>query len=556
MKAVDAIPNPSLAPFALTSRHHCREVLFLVADDKVTGLQAREDIGPWAHNEVGRFDLVASQVPGTIGRNLGEPMKKTFATLLSFALTLSGMPSVVYGGADSPTLKDVYSKFEIALTSLVKVQQGGECTLEKSALEGRARKCREYIAEAAKAYLSDTSLQGTTGWTPWEKFVFEGHPDLKGTASLNNFNKLFTGLKVTACSTEQENKDLFHLIQLTLMRDVRDHLEGGTTGLASLHVASNFKEVRDCASAKSLYAHIHADMRDRLINKLLPLENSLLLSAYDTPKKREAFKDDAWVAALSGAASRKAFFDKHRAVARKEAAKSKSLPALNEKAETVQEMLSAVDRNFVQAAIGEDAKEATLAAISDANALAKSGDKSKAIELAKRIRVAVEKDHANYQTNSKPTTAKEQLERSSEIMKIVIDPNTSLDQIAQKVNGVFDNAGENNDILVRPGETAEERNGNTSAGNLTSNPPAEVEKPKGVEIVPDKEVGDDGGDAAAAAKVKKRKFKRSLLGAAYGAVFLGFFGMIFGGPIGALVMAAAGAAIMGGVVHMVNNRIS
>ncbi|MBI5595733.1 MAG: hypothetical protein HY928_06545 [Elusimicrobia bacterium] len=89
-------------------------------------------------------------------------------------------------------------------------------------------------------------------------------------------------------------------------------------------------------------------------------------------------------------------------------------------------------------------------------------------------------------------------------------------------------------------------------------PPAEVppiynagERPG---TTPDKEDGAKdkaGADAAA----KKKDLQRMAIGGMGGAIVLGVFGFIFGGPIGAIAMGALGFGLMAGVTYLNNHPI-
>ncbi|TPW20349.1 MAG: hypothetical protein FD126_1777 [Elusimicrobia bacterium] len=78
------------------------------------------------------------------------------------------------------------------------------------------------------------------------------------------------------------------------------------------------------------------------------------------------------------------------------------------------------------------------------------------------------------------------------------------------------------------------------------------------DIVNEKPAGAEDSEAkskAAEETKKKKNLQRMMIGGAGGAIVLGVFGFIFGGPIGALAMGAIGFGIMAGVTHMNNNPI-
>lgn len=79
----------------------------------------------------------------------------------------------------------------------------------------------------------------------------------------------------------------------------------------------------------------------------------------------------------------------------------------------------------------------------------------------------------------------------------------------------------------------------------------DIPTPHGQQVSPDKEKPDSAAEDAK----KKKDLQRMAIGAAGGAIVLGVFGFIFGGPIGAIAMAAIGAGIMAGVTYLNNNPI-
>lgn len=89
------------------------------------------------------------------------------------------------------------------------------------------------------------------------------------------------------------------------------------------------------------------------------------------------------------------------------------------------------------------------------------------------------------------------------------------------------------------------------AGPGTGAPGASIPSPHGQQVTPDAEAP---STAAADAK-KKKDLQRMAIGGAGGALVLGVFGFIFGGPIGALAMGALGFGLMAGVTYMNNNPI-
>jgi hypothetical protein len=62
-------------------------------------------------------------------------------------------------------------------------------------------------------------------------------------------------------------------------------------------------------------------------------------------------------------------------------------------------------------------------------------------------------------------------------------------------------------------------------------------------------------DGKADADKKKKNLQRAAIGGAGGALVLGVFGFIFGGPIGAIAMGAIGFGVMAGITYMNNNPI-
>lgn len=67
---------------------------------------------------------------------------------------------------------------------------------------------------------------------------------------------------------------------------------------------------------------------------------------------------------------------------------------------------------------------------------------------------------------------------------------------------------------------------------------------------------DDGASKTQADKEaahQATELKRAAVGGVGGALVLGIFGFIFGGPAGALLMAAVGAAVFGGLAYLNNN---
>lgn len=65
----------------------------------------------------------------------------------------------------------------------------------------------------------------------------------------------------------------------------------------------------------------------------------------------------------------------------------------------------------------------------------------------------------------------------------------------------------------------------------------------------------DKPDGKADADKKKKNLQRAAIGGAGGALVLGVFGFIFGGPIGAIAMGAIGFGVMAGITYMNNNPI-
>ncbi|TBR23686.1 hypothetical protein EPO15_05480 [bacterium] len=71
------------------------------------------------------------------------------------------------------------------------------------------------------------------------------------------------------------------------------------------------------------------------------------------------------------------------------------------------------------------------------------------------------------------------------------------------------------------------------------------------DVTPDKAPADTAAEDAK----KKKNLQRAMIGGAGGAAVLAVFGFIFGGPVGALLGAGIGFALLAGVTHLNNNPI-
>lgn len=80
---------------------------------------------------------------------------------------------------------------------------------------------------------------------------------------------------------------------------------------------------------------------------------------------------------------------------------------------------------------------------------------------------------------------------------------------------------------------------------------ADVPTPHGRQVTPDKAAADTSAEDAK----KKKDLQRMAIGGMGGAIVLGVFGFIFGGPIGAIAMGAIGFGLMAGVTYLNNNPI-
>lgn len=78
-----------------------------------------------------------------------------------------------------------------------------------------------------------------------------------------------------------------------------------------------------------------------------------------------------------------------------------------------------------------------------------------------------------------------------------------------------------------------------------------IPQPDPSQITPDKAPPDNSAEE----EKKKKNLQRAMIGGAGGAAVLAVFGFIFGGPVGALVGAGVGFALLAGVTHLNNNPI-
>ncbi|PCI32649.1 MAG: hypothetical protein COB53_12470 [Elusimicrobia bacterium] len=480
-------------------------------------------------------------------------MKKTFATLLSFALLGASFPSASFAAAEK-TLGEQLTALEKAVWQVRSVNQDGKCAFDAKLEADAVAECRTRIRELSGKYIAaPMESLPENGLSVFEQTIIVSHPDLKDSPALEDFAQLFTDGAVTGCEEPKDAAKLVMYMRLLLKKDFRSYIEGKPTFHFTDWIGWE-NAVGNCTQALQSIAIKHTALRDRIKSQFSPLETMLLDDIYEDEDEKQDYNEAAWAASLGSASDRRDFFHSQRAAARKHAKKSaKNLRKINEGAASIEGMLSAMDLNFIKNAVSDKTGAKYKSQIREANIDIDSGYRAPAVALAKRIRLAIKESLMHYGNDKVARTVKEQLTQFDRISAIALDSSNSPEQMISKINETFDNAPEQNSAIDTGGYAgglfADRKNqsrvrNNSGQGNTE------------VVIKPDREVNANAGaEAASKAKVKKRKFKRSLLGAAYGAVALGFFGMIFGGPIGLLIGALAGAAIMGGVVHMVNNKI-
>lgn len=108
------------------------------------------------------------------------------------------------------------------------------------------------------------------------------------------------------------------------------------------------------------------------------------------------------------------------------------------------------------------------------------------------------------------------------------------------------------DVARRENERERERQRRTNIAGDSVPPVTGAQERPGT--APDKEDGSKAkADAEAAAK--KKDLQRMAIGGMGGAIVLGVFGFIFGGPIGAIALGAVGFGIMAGVTYLNNHPI-
>jgi hypothetical protein len=477
-------------------------------------------------------------------------MKKTLASLLSILLPAVSCPRLSFA-AEKP-LKNYLNPQEQALWHITNFPEGAKCGLEDKVDDAGYGKCREALGKAAEQYLREADGLEKTKLVPVERTYIANHPKLAGTKGRANLEKLFGADGTASCKKAEDSEAIVLGLRDLLRRDFFAYREGTPGGAFSGTVQKEFPRAKDCETARKEVEDSNDDLYSAFINdNFSGMDSALLITKYPGDKIQEFHAKGREASIRGRAASGKFVAQTQKELKEFARASSQTLPAISEKAPSVREMLSQKDLAFLDEALTEEQKKVFDARIKDADKKLQANDPKPAIELAKGLRKIVSSSLLSYADDQTPEGAEAQLQRLKKAMDVALNPNLSDEDRLANIGKVLDGSKPSDQVVENaPGET--DSNANNGLGKTP--PMTEPKKPKGNMVVaaPNKKLDESAKDGAAAAKKKKRLLKRAAIGAAYGAVGLGFIGFVFGGPIGALVAGLAGAAIVGGMVHMVN----